>query len=392
MKKYTLIRDKKLLYYLLIYTLLFFVALILSLTAQANSSLNQTYSTIFIIFCIVFVILYVTLLNYFIAKDLLVRFEICDQYITYGTIGWGEIRYDKIDSIYFDKDIVLIKKNKKKKLRVFKLDKNKENYIEILTKIKENTELDFSLEEAMQKLEYYNNYEYRQEGKPLRLNGWIFVLFMQIVLTSVASVFMLMVNALNAVLLNTTTISTVNPITTFIILVLGIATIIFIVKKHRLAPKAIIAFYLTQLIIGIINPILMSSYDVSRLPYTIAYLTAQVLFILIVFRYLNIFKRVSYTFIYDKFQTVEKAEKANDPGFKLFANEPSSLYGIFTWLLGLALAIISIIISIITLIIIIIHLTYDANLYKNLYYANIFPNKSTEEFMSGHNIYCLYNP
>jgi hypothetical protein len=70
---------------------------------------------------------------------------------------------------------------------------------------------------------------------------------------------------------------------------------------------------------------------------------------LILFRYLKISKRVEHTFVYNRFRPVEKLERELDPGFKLFKNEPSSIYGIISWIVLPVIAVIAIVVVILAI-------------------------------------------
>ncbi len=343
MKKYTFIRDKKLLIYLLVFTI--GVAISFSITlVKLNSLLSSTVANEIIVIILVPVSILFLLMEYFILKDIFAKYQIFEENLRYGTFGFGKIAYYLIDDIYFEKDIVLVCGNMRKRIRVFNLEENKDKYIELLEEIKTRSELDFSIDHAYERLKYYNEYEYIQEGIPLRLNSWIFVIFVNVIIQIVSTLLTLGTSALSR-LIPDASVKGTNPLISILLLAIYIVCASFIAKKHKHAPKIIIGTNVIILLISSLNIVISNPFELNTLVSIILPIIIQAPLLLLMYRYFTISKRVKHTFIYDKFQTVEKMDKEIDPGFKLFTNNPSSIYASTLWIVFPASLIVLAIIS-----------------------------------------------
>lgn len=345
MNNYTFNYDKKIKTYLLIYMITGLLSSLITYITMSSSNLGSQYSYTSITDIFgggYFVLLGFSLIMglfmyylYYMSVSFKCSFQL--GFLKYGTLGLKKIEYKKIDSISFDGHILLHSGDKKIRIRVLNFEKNEDMYRELLNDIKENCDIDFSVDDAMKQLSYVNNFEFAEEGKALRLNGWLFVLFVySIIYTALMGLYLL-----PTILISLVAFEWWGLILPFILIaffVLSLMVTIFIGKRNKKAlrlMKGIIIAFFAIIIIGYIFAafMTMSTIMIPLLSYTFI-VVSYFSIMLIVIRALKISKRVKHTFVYNKMQPVQKYDRSIDPGFKLFAWEPASIYGVISWIIA----------------------------------------------------------
>ncbi len=352
MKKHIINYDEKIKMYLLIYlgaSALTIIIPAFSITDILNSNLYETFdmsavynAIIYTVFPISF--LWILLMAYIFFMSVTFKCVTDKDYIRYGTLGLKKVFYKDIESIAFNKHIVLTVKGKKTKIRVLNFEKNEYEYQEILEDIKENTSLEFSVDEAMKQLSYINNFEFAEEGKALRLNGWLFVAFVfSIIYTALMGLYFIFAFFAGIIIMDWTYVL----LLLFIggVFALFLVLTIFMGKRNKNTPKLIRGILIGVLIligILIVVGIVFSLFVGNILQYNISSslfiyilsIAGYVSYTLMIVRALKISKRVKYTFVANGNTPVQKYDLDVDPRFKLFAWEPSSIFGVICWIVA----------------------------------------------------------
>ncbi len=353
MHNYTFNYDKKIKTYMLIFMIAGLLSTLIPFMMIAdNSYFGDQYSYISAIemfggsyyVLLGFSVISALFLYYIYYMDVSFSCVIQSDYLKFGTLGLKKIYYKDIDSLSFDRHILLHCGEKKYKIRVLNFEENEDKYCELLNEIKENCNLDFSVDDAMKQLSYINNFEFAEEGKALRLNGWLFVAYVFFIIYTV----LMGLYLFPTILISLLSFSWRTALM-FIILALFFAllliTTIFMGKRHKKTPailKGIIIGAAVLVSISVIISLFSGVLITIDFPLSsyILMIISYACFMLIIIRALKISKRVKYTFVYGKMQPMQNYDRSIDPGYKLFAWEPASIYGVFGWIIAPILVVI----------------------------------------------------
>ncbi len=359
MKKYIFDFDKKVKMYLYIYLGISIISGISPLFMMNEVDYGYTRFNAIIQHSIlpltIVMLISMLYLIYLYFMDVTFTCTLKDSFMKVGTLPIKKLHYTDIDSISFGKHIMLFIRGKKTKIRVINFEANRDKYFDMISEIKEKAQLDFSVEEAMAQLSYINNYEFAEEGKALRLNSWLLVAYVNLIIV-------LSLLGLYFVLSMLTVLFAFNWSLLVILMIVSVMFIFFLVvaifigKRHKKAPtliKVIIISTLVLYLASITYSLISESnlvYGVSQYLSLISALIIFGVFTLTILRCINKSKMVKHTFVYDKFQKVINYDRSVDPGFKLFAYEGASIYGVLSWIVAPILYVILFVLIIVSVI------------------------------------------
>ncbi len=227
-------------------------------------------------------------------------------------------------------------------------EENKEIYNEILNDIENKSKNGIDAESALEHLTDNYNRKYDFTDKSLRMGSWIFVIFLILIgdliapLAGISEYLSDTASKAEAVGFNLS----YSVIATAI---LALVVIFLFIKKHKLSIPAVKIFFFAKALIFAIG--VLFTVEISNIELLLTKILQFVSFTVLAFvimRYFNISRRVVRTFVYDKFQKVEKADKNIDRGFVLSFKEPSGLYVIIRYLIILVFIPLGILITFLT--------------------------------------------
>ena len=346
MKKYTLKADNKLVLYLFAFFIMKIAGSIFSLLTN-QMVFERSGRVIDTTIIMILLNIYMLALILIVLKDCVTFVALKSMHMSFGLLKFNSVNYKDIKSVKFENDIIIHYYKKTKKIKVFNLDENKEKYLDILNTISEKSNLNFSPERALASLESHSNKRYNVGNNPLRLNGWIFVIFLTLILYVIGTVLQVSSNTL-LLLLNRPAPNLAGFIISIAQSVFAIVIIIFMAKRQKRSVLLLKIYCVVSFASGIVSAILQKQASIETMDVlfwvntTLSALTL-ILITLALFRYFDMSQRVKKTFIYDKFQTVTCADRAVDPPFKIFSKESPSLFVFFSVILLPALIIIALV-------------------------------------------------
>lgn len=297
MQKFTIIRDKKLLWFVIIDMFMSSVAFYISFLSKSRMQRNIyiNYNVILVFFLISIVVLHLFLLSKLYQKIKLNGDKVC-----VGMTSMQTFYCSSVTKIHFTDKIEISFKNIKKnfRIRIIDVDNNEHKYRQLIEYLKENTKVDIDVDLAINALKQQRINKYStQSGRPIPFGGWLIVLMINLLLSFFGNVSIALINIFTKIM-NGDFLSPELFITSLIQLLLVCYVLYKFFTKNKKATYFIKIYFILNIslmIVANLYPVLFNgkSLAISQIMSPINRITEM----FIIFRYLSISQRVKHTFV-----------------------------------------------------------------------------------------------